>query len=36
MASCIRNWWSAMSPLVGVVMGVVNGTPKIELNQLER
>jgi len=31
------NWWSAMSQLVGVVMwgGVLDGTPKIEQDQLE-
>ena len=32
MSSYTRNWWSAVSPLVGVVMGVINGTAKIELS----
>jgi len=36
MASYTRNWWSAVSQLVGVVVGVFNCTPKIELDQLER
>jgi len=36
MASSARNWWSAVSQLVGVVMGVFNCIPKIELDQLER
>jgi len=36
MASCARNWWSAVSHLVGFVMGVMNCAPKIELDQLER